>query len=137
MGIEVIEDDDMFNRSQSEKEGSSDKQSSNGSDEEDDIFGDETPTTTVKTKKEPEAPKIESEKKTTQGTVLINEHLFSKIAQSIGLMPSRCHWIIRSDVHKYKVTTEYMDAYYRKEKMYEMLPLISLNHSQFVSNDKI
>jgi hypothetical protein len=30
-----------------------------------------------------------------------------------------------------------MDAYYRREKMYEILPLISLNHSQFVSNDKI
>ena len=129
MGIEVIEEDDMFNRSESDKEGSSGKQSSEEEDEEDDIFGDETPTTTVKTKKEPEAPKVESDKKLTQGTVLINENLFSKIAESIGLMPSRCNWIIRSDIHKYKVSTEYMDAYYRKEKMYEMLPLISLNHS--------
>ena len=30
-----------------------------------------------------------------------------------------------------------MDAYYRKEKIYEMLPYISLNHSQFVKNDQV
>ena len=30
-----------------------------------------------------------------------------------------------------------MDAYYRKEKMYEMLPWISLNHSQFVKNENV
>jgi hypothetical protein len=30
-----------------------------------------------------------------------------------------------------------MDAYYRKEKMYEILPLISLNHSEFVNNEKV
>lgn len=30
-----------------------------------------------------------------------------------------------------------MDAYYRKERMFEMLPLISLNHSQFVRNENI
>ena len=30
-----------------------------------------------------------------------------------------------------------MDAYYRKEKMYELLPLISLNHSEFVRNENV
>ena len=78
---------------------------------------------------------MESEKKMTQGTVVINNHIFSDIAESIGLMPARCNWIIRNEYNtKYKVSTDYMDAYYRKEKMYEMLPLISLNHSEFVRN---
>ena len=30
-----------------------------------------------------------------------------------------------------------MDVYYRKEKMCEILPMISLNHSEFVSNEKV
>ena len=73
----------------------------------------------------------------TQGTVVINEHVFSNIAEAVGLLPARCNWIIKNDFNKYKVSTDYMDAYYRKEKMHEILPLISLNHSQFVSNDKV
>lgn len=28
-----------------------------------------------------------------------------------------------------------MDTIYRKEKMNEMFPLVSLNHSEFVAND--
>ena len=52
-------------------------------------------------------------------------------------MPARCNWIIRNEDLKYKVSTDYMDAYYRKEKMYEMLPMISLNHSQFVLNENV
>lgn len=67
----------------------------------------------------------------------MNEHIFSDIAESIGLMPARCNWIIRNEDLKYKVSTDYMDAYYRKEKMYEMLPMISLNHSQFVLNENV
>jgi len=70
----------------------------------------------------------------TQGTVVIKDHIFSDIAESIGLMPARCNWIIKNDYTKYKVSSEYMDAYYRKENMFEMLPLISLNHSEFVKN---
>ncbi len=46
---------------------------------------------------------------------MINDYLFSKIAESIGLLPVRCNWIIKNDLgQKFKVTTEYMDAYYRK-----------------------
>jgi hypothetical protein len=30
-----------------------------------------------------------------------------------------------------------MDTIYRKEKMNEILPLISLNHSEFVNNDDV
>ena len=51
----------------------------------------------------------------TQGTVVIKDHIFSDIAESIGLMPARCNWIIRNEYNtKYKVSTDYMDAYYRK-----------------------
>lgn len=69
--------------------------------------------------------------------MIINERIFSTIAESVGLLPARCNWIIKNEFNKYKVSTEYMDAYYRKEKMYEILPLISLNHSPFVNNSQI
>lgn len=69
--------------------------------------------------------------------MVINEHIFSNIAEAVGLLPARCNWIIKNDTNKYKVSTDYMDAYYRKEKMYEILPLISLNHSPFVQNSQV
>lgn len=105
----------MFNEDSDEEAPKSASQPSEESQEEDDIFGDEHPTTTtIKTKQEPAAPKIESEKKITQGTVIINDHLFSKIAEIVGLLPVRCNWIIKNNLQKFKVSTEYMDAYYRK-----------------------
>ena len=68
--------------------------------------------------------------------MVVNSHVFSTIAETLGLMPARCSWVIKNEYLKYKVSTDYMDSYYRKERMFEILPLISLNHSQFVSNEK-
>jgi hypothetical protein len=38
----------------------------------------------------------ESEK-AIQGKVVVNDHLFTGIAESVGLLPARCNWIIRND----------------------------------------
>lgn len=52
-------------------------------------------------------------------------------------MPSRCVWIISNSSNKFRVSTEYMDTIYRKEKISDMLPDISLNHSEFVGNEAV
>lgn len=67
----------------------------------------------------------------------VNENIFRSIAEAVRLDPKRCKWIIKNDTTKYKVDTDYMDAYYRKENMYLMFPLVSLNHSPFVNNSEI
>ena len=68
---------------------------------------------------------------------MINTDVFFKIAEKVGLSPSRCNWIISNQEYKYKVSTEYMDLYYRQAKMNEVLPFISLNHSEFVKDNEV
>lgn len=53
------------------------------------------------------------------------------------MLAARCNWIISNEKEKYKVSTDYMDIYYRKEKICDILPYISLNHSEFVRNEEV
>ena len=129
---ELAEDNDMFCSEESEE-----AKSNSDSDQEDDIFGDEQPATTRTTKKESQAEVSDNSKKAGQGTVYIHDRIFSKIAEEVGLQPGRCQWILSNENSKFRVTTDYMDTIYRKEKMHEILPLIALNHSQFVNNSEV
>ena len=124
----------MFCSDDSGDEGN--KSGSDSSGEEDDIFGDEHPTTRM-AKAEVQKTSTEGTKPTTKGTVFIHERIFSKIAEQVGLQPGRCQWILSNENSKFRVSTEYMDNIYRKEKMHEILPLIALNHSEFLHNDQV
>ena len=130
---ELAEDNDMFCSDESGDEGAKSDSDESG---EDDIFGDEHPTTRM-AKAESQVENEESPKATAKGTVFINDRIFSKIADEVGLQAGRCQWILSNENSKFRVSTEYMDTIYRKEKMHEILPLIALNHSEFLHNDQV
>jgi hypothetical protein len=69
---------------------------------------------------------------------VINLRTFSKIAEQVGLVPARCIWVISNlKDKKYKAESHYMDIYYRKERINEFLPYISLIHSEFVKDEEV
>lgn len=69
--------------------------------------------------------------------VFINDHLFTSIAEKIGIHPQACIWVISNKTDRFKVSTQYMDAFYRQKQLFKTFPYVSLNHSEFVKSEDI
>ena len=67
----------------------------------------------------------------------INDHLFTQIAEKIGVNPETCVWIISNKNERYKTSTSYMNEYYYPYKMNVMMPYVSLNNSAFIQNQEL
>lgn len=76
------------------------------------MFGDEQPTT--KTHK----VQAVQGKQSAKGKVFINQQIFTRIAELVGVSPASCIWVITNKTERYRVSTQYMDEIYRQEKLF-------------------
>lgn len=65
--------------------------------------------------------------------VRISNHLFTEIAEEVGLPPDACIWIVSNKPQskeslKFKISTLYMNEYY-KGNFSNLYPYVSLNFS--------
>lgn len=72
------------------------------------MFADEGPRTVIKTKEDKHHHDYET-KHDNKAIVQISSHLFSQIAEQIGIHPDACVWIISNKIERYRVSTQYMN----------------------------
>lgn len=91
------------------------------------MFADEGPRTVTKTKDNKES---KDEKGVRKEIVSISSHLFTQIAEQAGINPDACTWIISNKHERFRVSTQYMNEYYRAPMgLCTAFPYVSLNHS--------
>lgn len=60
----------------------------------------------------------------------INNHAFTQIAEQLGMHPETCTWIISNKLSRYRVSTQYMNEYYKSSYgLNAAFPYVSLNNS--------